>query len=204
MLSRVGGDAKKEIRVKKELIAQMGAKPEDRFGLSEDQRKEVYRFIVLAQDKAWEAAEEKFPLDPTQSLEVGQVFQLTKETPLAPELEPADPMAALAKIRRLPAGAYIKVYKIAEKGLAPWYQVRCIDRQKKNRLGSGWISGVALRGQGQVDVQEQMRRQGAIVEELTSKYEGRICQRYKISKEQISAIGLEGIKKNWPIPASQK
>lgn len=203
MLSRIGEDAKKEIEVKKELIAQVGTEPEDRYGLSEDQRKEVYRLIVLAEDKAREAAEEKFPLDPTQSLEVDDVFQLTEETPLMPAMEPADPLAAIGKMRRLPVGAYIKIYEVAENDGSPWYQVKVIDRRKKP-LGRGWINSSALLSQGHVDWREQLRRQHAIREELTGKYKGQICRKYKISKEQLSAIDAEGLKKNWPWPASKE
>ena len=45
MLSRVGEDAQKDTKVKRGLIAQIGTEPEDKFGLSEDRRREIYRLI---------------------------------------------------------------------------------------------------------------------------------------------------------------
>jgi len=203
MLSRVGEDAAKDIKIRKESFSQIAAKSEDKFGLSEVQRKEVFRLLLMAQDKAQGAAEEKIPIVPTRAMKVGQIFQLTKETPLMPEMDPADPLAALSKMRKLPAGSYIKVSKIARKASSPWYQVSSIDRQKKNRLGTGWINSVALMGQAQVETKEQLSRQIVFAEELTTKYKIQISQKYKITEEQLSAIGAEGMAKNWPVPASE-
>lgn len=165
----------------------------------------MYRYILKAEEKAEETAGEKYPLDPTQSLKVGEVFQLAEETPLMPELEPVDPIAAVSNILRLPVGAYIKVFKIKHKrkGGPPWYQVKAIDRQKKP-LGGGWINGVALRGQAQAKAQEQMRLQGALQNELSSKFKGQICERYKLTKEQLSTIAVEGFQKGWMIPTEEE
>lgn len=174
------------------------SEPEEKFGLSETKRKEVFRYIVKAEEKAEQESGEKYPLDPTQSLEVGDVFQLTETTPMMSEFEPKDPLEALGRSLRLPVGAYIKVFQIDHQrdGGALWYQVRAID-QNKQPLGSGWINSVALRGQAQINSQEQMRRRVTLENELGEKYKARIRARYNLTNDQFSEVMTEGVTKGW-------
>ena len=199
MLKKVGKNSEKDIMIRKENLNISDIKPQTKFGLTEKQRKEVYSKLFSAEDKANIQAMKKFPLEPTRALEVGQVFQLTDETPLMPELEPSDPMNALSKMRRLPAGVWIKIDKVAKKKTNPWYQVRARDSQG-NAVGSGWINSTALIGQGKIDTTQQMQRQADMQESLKNKYDGEIAEEYGLNKEQLSEILVEGTKKNWPIP----
>lgn len=82
------------------------------------------------------------------SLQVGEVFQLSKETPLMPELEPADPIAASQKIQWLPPQTTIKILRIAKhpRTQTQWYFVKATS-PLKDSLGSGWINSIALIGQ---------------------------------------------------------
>ncbi|MFC1467654.1 hypothetical protein ACFLQY_03045 [Verrucomicrobiota bacterium] len=67
MLSKVGDGAPIETNVKKELIANLGAEPEVKFGYSEEERKAIFRAIVLAEDKATTESERLYPLpDPSK------------------------------------------------------------------------------------------------------------------------------------------
>jgi hypothetical protein len=84
-------------------------------------------------------------LDP-QKLRTGQAFFVSKETPLMPELEPADPLAALQRMIQIPKGGAFKISEIRKKGTSPWYRVVAIDQNKK-RIGEGWINSTALLGQ---------------------------------------------------------
>jgi len=56
MLQESPGDLRPRISINKLHIAQLGAKPEERFGLSETKRKEIWKEYVLAEDRAWEKA----------------------------------------------------------------------------------------------------------------------------------------------------
>ena len=60
MLQESPGDLRPIISINKRQIAQLGAKPEEKFGLSETQRKQIWKEYVLAEDRAWEKAEERY------------------------------------------------------------------------------------------------------------------------------------------------
>lgn len=62
MLSKIGENAPVDTRVKAELISQLGAKPEVKHGLPESQRKELFRAIVTAEDRADADAQRMYPL----------------------------------------------------------------------------------------------------------------------------------------------
>ncbi len=62
MLSKTGEDSGVDTRVKTELISQLTAKPEVKYGLSESKRKEIFRAIVTAEDRADADAKRMYPL----------------------------------------------------------------------------------------------------------------------------------------------
>ena len=199
MLQKSYNDVKATISINERQIAQLGAKPEERFGLSEKKRKEIWKELVLVEDRARKEAEGRYPLDPTQSLRVGQVLQVSKETPLMPELEPADPMAALQRMRRLPLRTTIKVLRVTMKQQTPWYFVEAKSPSKAS-LGSGWINSVALMGQSQVDPNEQLEKQAELESRLKDVYEDKLAKKYGLTREQLEKISIEGIEKDWPFP----
>ena len=84
-------------------------------------------------------------LDP-QGLRVGQAFIVSKETPLMPEFEPSDPIAALQQAKRIPKGGAFKISEIRQKNFCPWYRVIVINQNNK-QIVSGWINSAALFGQ---------------------------------------------------------
>ena len=79
-------------------------------------------------------------------LEVGSAYVVSRRTAVMPEVEPADPMAALEKVKRIPVGGAFKILGIRMKDETPWYKVCAITADKKH-IGIGFISGVALLGQ---------------------------------------------------------
>lgn len=199
MLQKSYGDVSPKISINERQIAQLGAEPEEKFGLSEATRKQIWSEIVKAEDRATKEAEERYPLDPTQSLRVGQLFELSKETPLMPELEPTDPMAALQKMRRLPPRTTIKVLKVSTKDFKPWYFVAARSPSRSS-LGTGWINSTALRWQAQVDPKQQLEKQGELENRLIDKYENELAKKYGLTLEQLKEIALEGVTKDWPFP----
>jgi len=87
-----------------------------------------------------------FPsLNPLE-LEVGQAYIVTKQTPLMPSHSPADPIAALQKMKQIPEGGGFKVHDTFNKNDNPWYRVSAFDQRKK-QIGTGWINSLALLGQ---------------------------------------------------------
>lgn len=73
-------------------------------------------------------------------LERGTSYRASRLVTLMPEFEPADPMAAIARIRRLEPGTAFTVLETREKVGSPWYRVR-------TAIGEGWINSTALIGQ---------------------------------------------------------
>lgn len=167
---------------------------EEKFGLTEKERKEVFLEIVKAEDKARKEAQEKYPTPFGENLRVGQTYQLSKKTSLMPELEPADPIAALSNIKEIPIGGTVKIIKITIKENTPWYYV---DAQG---IGEGWINSVALIGQFEKEEMEQLDNQLELERTLTEKYKKEVAKEYSLTDEQLQQISIEGVKKNWPMP----
>lgn len=84
-------------------------------------------------------------IDP-QKLRTGEAFFVSKDTPLMPELEPANPLVAMQHMKQIPKGGAFEISEIGKKGTSPWYHVVAID-QSRTRIGEGWINSTALLGQ---------------------------------------------------------
>ena len=80
------------------------------------------------------------PIHDHRSLTVGTQFTLKKVVNLMPAMNPADHLAAMKQVVKLPIGTSIKVLAIGTKNNSPWYQVVAGDK-------TGWINSVALIGQ---------------------------------------------------------
>ncbi|MEA3347749.1 MAG: hypothetical protein U9Q39_01675 [Pseudomonadota bacterium] len=83
--------------------------------------------------------------DPTD-IGVGETFLVSKETPLMPYLDPANPMEAISKMKRIPKSGGFEVFDKASKNGTPWFKVRAFDR-RGDFIGDGWINSIALLGQ---------------------------------------------------------
>jgi hypothetical protein len=84
-------------------------------------------------------------LDPLQ-LTVGQVYLVSRSTPLMPSPNPSDPIAALEKAKKISAGGGFKVINVKVQAGKPWYQVTLINTST-GRTVEGWINSTALIGQ---------------------------------------------------------
>lgn len=62
MLQKSYDDIKPTISINERQITQLGAKPEEKFGLSEAKRKQIWSEIVKAEDRATREVEQKYPL----------------------------------------------------------------------------------------------------------------------------------------------
>ena len=117
MLSKVGDSGKPSIKVNDKLLALLKQKPVLKFGLTEEQRKEVFKEAVIAERRS---------------------------------LNEMD-----AKYRTVSSG-------------------KATDAQLK----------------------EQYKYQS----ELETKYKAEICKRHSLTDDQLLAIAVEGVKKQWPMP----
>ena len=73
-------------------------------------------------------------------LEVHSVYTVSRNTPVMPEIEPADPIGAIAAIRSLNPNDEFTVMEVRSHRGTPWYRVR-------TKFGEGWINSTALLGQ---------------------------------------------------------
>lgn len=87
-----------------------------------------------------------FPsLNPLE-LEVGQIYIVSKRTPLMPSHSPADPITDLQKMKQIPKGGAFKVLVTFNKRGNLWYKVVAFY-QRKRQIGTGWINSTALLSQ---------------------------------------------------------
>lgn len=200
MLSKVGESGQPEIRVNNRQLAGMKTASEVRFGLTEQKRISIWQeYVVDVEDRANREAKETFPLEPEKSMKPGSQFTLIKETPLMAELESADAIESIGKIRRLPAGTLIRVKRVAKKNFTPWYEVDVMTGDG-TPSASGWINSIALTGQAQEDMKAQLQKQGTLQSQLQAKYEGEFFKKHSLSEEQWKAIITEAHEKDWPFP----
>lgn len=167
--------------------------------LSEATRKQVYWSLVEAEGKARNAAKRRYPLDPESHLEVGQSIIIKEVTPLMPEVSPADPVAALARIRQIPTGTRVEITDTVTKDNSPWYAVRILA-PSGIEAGAGWINSVALIGQIEFDRELQFRRLSELDDRLVDSYRKEIARQFNLTDDQIWQVLDEGLDKNWPSP----
>ena len=81
-----------------------------------------------------------------QSLKSGETYSVSKTTPLMPELNPSDPIAAMNKMKDLTPESRITILSVKSKSNTPWYEVKAFDKNHK-AIGTGWVNSTALIGQ---------------------------------------------------------
>ncbi len=67
MLEKSYNDVSPSISVNRRQITQLGVKPEEKLGFSEKERKEIWKELVLIEDRAWQEAEKQYPFNPELS-----------------------------------------------------------------------------------------------------------------------------------------
>jgi hypothetical protein len=187
------------ISINKLQLAQVGVPPEDRFGLSEQKRMQIWSEYYLAETRAEDEGEKQYPVDPTQSMTVGQSLTLTKGTNLMPEINPKDPLAAMQNVKWLAPGTKITVVRIDTSQENPWYWVRVMTASNAT-IGEGWINSIALINQAPIDFKEQVSKQSQVRNSLIEKYTAELAAKYGITVDQLEAIKVEAVQKNWPLP----
>jgi len=165
-----------------------------KFGLSEAERRRIFLDNVSAQDELDKLAEQKYPSDPVQVLQSGRTLRLTIKTPLMPEPNPDDSLAAIARIKYLPPQTVVKSLREEKRYGNLWFYVEARTGGQKYR---GWINSSALIKQIDRDFfMSQMKKQGDFTGDY-SKTNTQVCNKYNITPEQLKSIVIEGIRKQW-------
>jgi len=76
-------------------------------------------------------------------LVIGGTYELSKDTPLAPELNPEDPLEAIARIQTLEAGSQVTIISKTLRDGHLWYNVSLIDAST-GEVEFWWINSAAL------------------------------------------------------------
>lgn len=159
-----------------------------RFGLTEEQRIQVYKEYLDINSRA---AEETWPTAasaiPEEYLRPGNTAKLTRNTPLMPVMGPTDPRQALLDSRILTPGLTIIVKEVAKKGDSPWYRVNVNDA-RGSMIATGWINSVALTGQIKPPAEESSDARGDREERLVKKYRRELAKKYHITTNQLEKI----------------
>lgn len=187
------------ITINNSQLALVGTRPEERFGLPEQRRVQIWSEYCLVENRAADEAERQHPIDPTQSMEVGQSLMLTKGTNLVPEIRPKDPISAMQQMKWLAPGTRITVVKVDTSEGNLWYWVRAANGAGVV-ISEGWINSIGLINQAPVSTKEQMSKQSQLRNSLIEKYKAELAVKYGISAEQLDAIRVEGLQKDWPFP----
>ena len=82
----------------------------------------------------------------TELVEIGEAYVVSEQTPLMPSHSPADPIAAVQRMKQIPRGGRIRVIDNYNEYSKPWFKVTAYDDESE-RIGTGWINSVALFGQ---------------------------------------------------------
>lgn len=70
MLQKADAETSPTISINERQIAQLGAEPEERFGLSEEKRKEIWKELILIEDRAMEEALKRYPKELEKQIEM--------------------------------------------------------------------------------------------------------------------------------------
>ncbi len=70
MLQKTDAETSPTISINERQIAQLGAEPEERFGLSEEKRKGIWKEIILIEDRAMEEAIKRYPKELEEQIEM--------------------------------------------------------------------------------------------------------------------------------------
>ena len=85
-------------------------------------------------------------LDPT-NLETSLRYRISKRTPITDEIQPKDPLKAIAEMKYLPPGSVIRILQKHTTGFLPYYYVDGQVAGSTHKRFNGWISSPALMGQ---------------------------------------------------------
>jgi len=133
-------------------------------------------------------------VDP-RHLRKGRAYTVSKETPLMPSHNPADPIAAIQQMKRIPAGGRFRIIGQIQKRNKPWYEVTAWDSKRK-KIGRGWINSIALVGQDLSPLSTERHVASPQDQESDgARNETKAAGRLKLAKNLIRQDNLTGGKK---------
>lgn len=206
MLSRAGLNSKVKKRHQEEYIQNLYAAKEDKFELTEPERKKIWKAVILAERKASQEADDRYPYDLSSSQQTGQSLTIERQTLLIPSSSGSpsseDPFTINKPMVSLPPGTRLLVLQTQVAQDTNWYLVEA-RTSEGDFLAKGWISGIALMGQTYMSTSEQLQRNGEINQNLNADALNQIAKLHHLNLDQIYEISVEGLTKKWPFPVHE-
>ncbi len=193
------GNSKAVIRFNELQLQELRSLPEQRFGLSEEQRKQVWQELNTLQATAKKEATARYPLDPSNFKHAEQRFQLSKRTTLIlAEAETPDLLADMTgAVSLIPQTVITLRHSTHLKG-RPWHYV-----EASSPIGEpseiGWIDSLALASQMRFPDEAYYKNIQTLADELDFEYKFGLLEKYQISFRHLDHILIEGVFKKWPL-----
>ncbi len=193
------GDSEPAIHFNELQLQELRSPPEPRFGLSEEERKEVWQELKRLQAVATEQAAAQYPLDPSNFKEVEQRFHLSKKTTLIlAEPETPDPLADMkGAVSLIPKTVITLLHSLDQHGRL-WHYVEALSPIEEPTQ-TGWIDSLALANQVQLPDATYRDNVQALADELDFEYKFQLAGKYRLSFRALDQILIEGVFKKWPL-----
>ena len=203
MLLKHGDETSPKISVSDREITAASIKPEERFGLSEDERIKIYQELFQTLCKA-EADGQRLAVDQaTRSFTLGKNLILSKSV----MLQPADSFDLAFPHD---SGDYWTVperstIRILDKRESPDNIIFCATMLKSpgRQTMIGWVEGSSLLEATGVDPSDLFSKVSDLQDQLKTKYEEQIARKYNFTRFHTGQIDREGFRKNWPYPKTR-
>jgi hypothetical protein len=203
MLLKHGDETSPKISVSDREITVASIKPEERFGLSEDERIKIYQELFQTLCKA-EADGQRLAVDQaTRSFTLGKNLILSKSV----MLQPADSFDLAFPHD---SGDYWTVperstIRILDKRESPDNIIFCATMLNSpgRQTMIGWVEGSSLLEATGVDPSDLFSKVSDLQDELKTKYEEQIARKYNFTRFHTGQIDREGFRKNWPYPKAR-
>ena len=177
---------------------------EEKFGLSEDKRMEIYAEIEATYDQSMFEVDKEYPPDIEASLKPGHAIKLQADLNLMPEIAPDDPLEAMKHVKVIPPEFYIHILQRTTHKGTVWYEVFILD-DKGKRIGlTGWVNSLALINRTGIDFEEYNDKRDSEIKRVFDQHKKSLAQKHGLVIAEIDSIRKEGCDKEWPMPPMEK
>lgn len=205
MLLKHGNESDPKITVRKEEVTAASIKPEERFGLSEDQRikiwQELFQTFCRAEAEGKRIAVEKN----TKSFRVGAIVTVSKQISLGPESPEAfdsTPLQDFYHYGEVPEGSKIKILGRKESTDDINFHATMLNHMDSNTK-QGWVAGSELIQATGHAPEDFFLDVNNLQEEIEKNYEELVAKKYNFTRYHTGQIYKEGLRKRWPYPKVQ-
>ncbi len=180
-------------------LKQLHAPSQPLFQLTEETRKLIWQELQAIRKKSQLEAFALFPLKASALSEPRQFFRLSKQsTLLLAEAGALDPPAVMTGAVNLPPQTTITLLHSILLQNRRWHYVQAVIPLVADPT-EGWIDSLDLSRQVQPPTEEYYEQIHKLTESIQFGYQFELSEKYRLASQQLDAILLEGILRNWPL-----